>query len=89
MLLSVECLTGTVNPFALTIGKQSVANPFVTRAKEEEMNRRVPINQLPTASGPMASGSSAIAPATVYPTLAVVYSPQTIPPQQQGYNPFL
>lgn len=78
-----------MNPFALTIGKQSVANPFATRAKEEEMSRRVPINQLPSASGQMAPGSSTIAPATVFPTLAVVYSPQTIPPQQQGYNPFL
>jgi len=80
MLLSV----GATNPFAMTIGKSSAAaNPFVARAKEEEQSRRVPIGQL------QSSGSAAAtAQTTVWPTLAVVYSPQPVPPQH-GYNPFL
>lgn len=91
-LVSKPTPQSNVNPFALTIGKQAVANPFATKAKEEEMNRRVPINQIPSATGlPLSSSGSTLAPSTVYPSLAVVYSPQTmpVPPQQQGYNPFL
>jgi hypothetical protein len=85
-LISKPTPQSAVNPFAMTIGKQSVANPFVARAKEEEMSRRVPINQLAGSST-----STSIAPTTLCPTLAVVYSPQTSapPPQQHGYNPFL
>ena len=82
--------SGAVNPFAMTIGKPSAAaNPFVARAKEEEQSRRVPIGQL------QSSGSAGVTAAqtTVYPTLAVVYSPQPVAPQpvppQHGYNPFL
>jgi len=79
--------TGAVNPFAMTIGKQSAAaNPFVARAKEEEQSRRVPIGQLQSSGS--AAGGVSTAQTTVYPTLAVVYSPQPVPPQH-GYNPFL
>jgi len=76
------------NPFAMTIGKpSSAANPFVARAKEEELSRRVPIGQL-QSSGSAAGGGVPAAQATVWPQLAVVYSPQPVPPQH-GYNPFL
>jgi len=80
-----------VNPFAMTIGKSSAAaNPFVARAREEEQSRRVPIGQLQSTGS--TTGVSA-AQTTVWPTLAVVYSPQPVPPQpvppQHGYNPFL
>jgi len=72
----------------MTIGKPSAAaNPFVARAKEEEQSRRVPIGQLQSSAG------VSTAQTTVWPTLAVVYSPQPVPPQtvppQHGYNPFL
>ena len=84
-MLSV--FTGAVNPFAMTIGKPSAAaNPFVARAKEEEQSRRVPIGQL-QSSGSAGVGVPA-SQTTVWPTLAVVYSPQPVPPQH-GYNPFL
>ena len=84
--------SGAVNPFAMTIGKPSAAaNPFVVRAKEEEQSRRVPIGQLQQSGG--SGGVTTAAPTTVWPTLAVVYSPQPVPPQpvppQHGYNPFL
>jgi len=70
----------------MTIGKQSAAaNPFVARAREEEESRRVPIGQLQSSGS--ATGVSS-AQTTVWPTLAVVYSPQPVPPQH-GYNPFL
>jgi len=82
--------SGAVNPFAMTIGKPSAAaNPFVVRAKEEEQSRRVPIGQLQQSG----SGGATTSQTTVWPTLAVVYSPQPVPPQpvppQHGYNPFL
>lgn len=77
--------SGAVNPFAMTIGKPSAAaNPFVARAKEEEQSRRVPIGQLQSSG----SAGATAAQTTVWPTLAVVYSPQPVPPQH-GYNPFL
>lgn len=89
-LVSKPTPASAVNPFAMTIGKPSAAaNPFVARAKEEEQSRRVPIGQL------QSSGSAGVSTAqtTVWPTLAVVYSPQPVPPQpvppQHGYNPFL
>jgi len=79
---------GAANPFALTIGKpSSAANPFVARAMEEELSRRVPIGQL-QSSGSVAGGGVQAAPTTVWPQLAVVYSPQPVLPQH-GYNPFL
>lgn len=79
----------------MTIGKSSAAsNPFVARAQQEEQSRRVPLNQLQPSpnfsaatggTAPPTAGSVAPASSTVWPTLAVVYSPVV----QPGYNPFL
>ena len=80
-------ISGSINPFAMTVGKPSVANPFVVRAKEEEQSKRVPINQLSASSGQMPMGS--MAPSTVYPpSMGFMYATQPVPPQH-GYNPFL